>query len=223
MLPLFSDYGSLDEVRRACQGCLRCTLSAGRNQVVFGAGDPQARIMLIGQGPSPTDDHTGEPYTGPAGEFLDIALGQAGLTRSELWLTNLHKCVATKLDPTTGRAEMRPPTAGEITACNHWLEQELFWVKPAVLVAIGGPAAEVLLGKRFQLREQRGQWFAGPHQIPTLATFQPTYLKRLSQWDRPAAVQGWRDLVADLRVARTRAYGTASIEPQPTPPADAHP
>jgi hypothetical protein len=64
-------------------------------------------------------------------------------------------------------------------------------------------------GKGFQLREGRGQWHAGPHGIPTLATFQPTYLKRLSQWDRPAAVQGWRDLVADLRAARDRAYPPA--------------
>jgi DNA polymerase len=223
MLPLFSDYGSLDEVRGACRRCLRCTLSAGRDQVVFGGGDPQARIMLIGQGPSPTDDHTGEPYTGPAGEFLDIALRQAGLVRGELWLTNLHKCVATKVDPQTGKVEIRPPLAGEIAACDHWLHQERFWVKPAVLVAIGGPTAEVLLGKRFQLSEQRGQWLAGPHQIPTLATFQPTYLKRLSQWDRPAAVQGWRDLVADLRTARTRAYGLDATDPQPNAPADAHP
>ncbi len=170
--------------------------------MVFGAGNPHAAIMLIGQGPSPTDDHTGLPYTGPAGEFLDTALQQAGLARDEVWLTNLHKCIATKINPTSGNAEMRPPKAEEIAACDHWLEQELFWIKPAILVAIGGPAAEVLLGKEFQLRAQRGQWFDGPQGIPTLATFQPTYLKRLSQWDRPAAVQGWRDLVADLRAVR---------------------
>jgi uracil-DNA glycosylase family 4 len=205
MRPLFSDYVSLDEARTACQRCLRCPLSASRNQVVFGAGNPAATILIIGQGPSLTDDTTGLPYTGPAGEFLDTALQQAGLSREEVWLTNLHKCVATKVDKATGRVEMRPPKAEEVAACNIWLEQELFWIKPVVLVAIGGPAAQVLLGKAFQLTEQRGQWLAGPHGIPTLATYQPTYLKRLSQWDRPAAVQGWRDLVADLRLARERA------------------
>jgi DNA polymerase len=205
MLPLFSDYASLEEARTAATRCLRCTLSASRNQVVFGAGNPNAAIMLIGQGPSLTDDHTGLPYTGPAGEFLDTALQQAGLSRAEVWLTNLHKCVATKLDKETGKPEMRPPKAEEVIACDPWLEQELFWVKPNVLVAIGGPAAQTLLGREFQLSEQRGQWQSGPHGIPTLATYQPTYLKRLSQWDRPAAVQGWRDLVADLRLARERA------------------
>lgn len=206
MLPLFSDYASLDEARAAAMRCLRCPLSASRNHVVFGAGNPQARIMLIGQGPSLTDDETGLPYSGPAGEYLDIALQQAGLSRNDVWLTNLHKCVATKINKENGRAEMRPPKVEEVAACELWLEQEYFWVKPAVLVAIGGPAAQTLLGKEFQLTEQRGQWLVGPHGIPTLATYQPTYLKRLSQWDRPAAVQGWRDLVADLRQVRERAF-----------------
>lgn len=205
MLPLFSDYATLDEARAAAQRCLRCPLSASRDQVVFGAGHPNAAIMLIGQGPSLTDDTTGLPYTGPAGEYLDTALQQAGLHRDEVWLTNLHKCVATKINKETGRPEMRPPNAGEVAACETWLEQEFFFIKPTVLVAIGGPAAQTLLGKEFQLTEQRGQWQTGPHGIPTLATYQPTYLKRLSQWDRPAAVQGWRDLVADLRLARDRA------------------
>lgn len=205
MQPLFSEYTDLDSVRHACTRCVRCTLSATRQLVVFGAGDPAASIMLIGQGPSPSDNATGLPYSGPAGEFLDTALQQAGLTRSQVWLTNLHKCLATKLDPESGRSETRPPRAEEVAACDHWLQEELFWVKPSVLVAIGGPAAQVLLGKSFQLSEQRGQWLDGPHGIPTLATYQPTYLKRLSQWDRPAAVQGWRDLVADLRRAAERA------------------
>lgn len=205
MLPLFSDYASLDDARNAALRCLRCPLSASRNQVVFGAGNASARIMLIGQGPSLTDDQTGLPYTGPAGEYLDTALAQAGFSRADVWLTNLHKCVATKVNKENGRVEMRPPKAEEIHACDLWLEQELFWVKPDVIVAIGGPAAQTLLGKEFQLSEQRGQWLSGPHAIPTLATYQPTYLKRLSQWDRPAAVQGWRDLVADLRLVRSRA------------------
>lgn len=205
MLPLFSDYGSLDEARAAALGCMRCPLGTSRGQVVFGAGNSSAAIMLIGQGPSLTDDQTGLPYSGPAGEFLDTALRQAGLDRDEIWLTNLHKCVATRLNKESGRPEMRPPKAEEVSACMIWLEQELFWVRPAVLVAIGGPAAQTLLGKDFQLSEQRGQWLVGPHGIPTLATYQPTYLKRLSEWDRPAAVQGWRDLVADLRAARERA------------------
>ncbi len=201
MLPLFSDYPSLDAVRQACDRCVACTLSAGRTQVVFGAGDPQARLMLIGHGPSLTDDQTGRPYTGPAGDLLDTALRQAGLEREQVWITNLHKCIATKVNKQTGRIEQRPPRVEEIAACAPWLEQEVLWVQPRVLVAIGGPAAQVLLGKDFQLTAQRGQWQTGPHGLPTMGIVQPTYLKRLNEHDRPAAVQGWRDLVADLRRA----------------------
>jgi len=199
MLFLFSEYDSLEGTKIACQSCIRCSLSAARQQVVFGAGSPDADIMLIGQGPSLTDDLTGLPYSGPASELLDTALTQAGIKRDAVWLTNLHKCVATKVDIEQGKVEQRPPKVAEIKACNQWLEEELIWIKPRVLVAIGGPAAKTLIGKSFQLSEQRGIWQQGPHGLPTLATFQPTYLKRLSQWDRPAAVQGWRNLIEDLR------------------------
>ena len=205
MLPLFSDYEDLDAVAEACRNCLRCTLSATRNRVVFGAGNPRADVMLIGQGPSLTDDETGLPYSGPAGEFLASALKQAGLSREEIWLTNLHKCVATRENRQTGQVEQRPPRVGEIDACCHWLEQELLLVQPTVLVAIGGPAAQMLIDRDFQLSSQSGHWHDGPHGLPVMAIYQPTYLKRLSQWDRPAAVQGWRDLVADLRMVGERA------------------
>jgi DNA polymerase len=206
---MFSDYPTFDAVRDACAMCVACPLSAGRNRVVFGAGNPNAALMLIGHGPSLTDDRTGLPYSGPAGDLLDTALAQAGLQRSDLWITNLHKCVATKVNRETNRAEQRPPKVEEITACAPWLDQELFWVKPKAIVAIGGPAAQVLLGKTFQLTEQRGQWFDGPHAIPTLAIVQPTYLKRLSEHDRPKAVEGWRELVADLRRAHEFAVQAA--------------
>lgn len=195
-------FPSLEAARSAAMSCTRCLLSEHRERVVFGAGDPQASILLVGQGPSVTDDRTGLPFSGPAGELLDRALQQAGLSREEVWITNLHRCVAVR---TPGRSEIRPPRAGELSACRDWLTEELAWVQPRVLVAIGGPAAKALLGKQFKLKEQRGQWIETIGQAPTLATWQPTYLKRLSEWDRPAAVQGWRDLVADLTAARQRA------------------
>ena len=91
MFSLFSDYASLEEVRQQCSICLRCQLSASRRVVVFGAGNPQAKLMLIGQGPSLTDDETGLPYSGPAGEFLDTALHQAGMDCKDVWVKNLHK------------------------------------------------------------------------------------------------------------------------------------
>lgn len=204
MLPLFSEYDSFDAAKTVCESCIRCTLSAAREKVVWGMGDSYAQIMLIGQGPSLTDNHTGTPYSGPAGELLDTALEQAGLSRKSVWITNIHKCVAVKESKNDEPPQIRPPRVAEVKACRPWLDEEFIWIKPQVLVIIGGPAAQSLLGKEFQLTEQRGEWRDGPHGLPTLATFQPTYLKRLSQWDRPAAVEGWRNLVDDLRKAKQR-------------------
>ena len=195
-------FPSLEAARTAAQSCTRCPLAGQRSRVVFGAGDPHASIVLVGQGPSVTDDRTGLPFSGPAGDLLDRALAQAGLSRRELWITNLHRCVALQAP---GSAGIRPPRAAERSACGGWLAEELAWVQPRVLVAIGGPAAEALLSPGFKLKEQRGRWIESIGQPPTLATWQPTYLKRLSAWDRPAAVQGWRELVADLTSARLRA------------------
>jgi DNA polymerase len=156
--------------------------------------------MLIGQGPSQTDDRTGVPYSGPAGDYLDKALQQAGLSREQVWITNVTKCLAVR-QRQGERPELRPPRKGEVSACRPWLEEELLLVRPAAIVAVGGPAAQALIDPGFNLTQQRGRWYDGPGGIPTLATYQPTYLVRLSQWDRPQAVQGWRDLVADLRLA----------------------
>ncbi|MEZ4770127.1 MAG: uracil-DNA glycosylase [Caldilineales bacterium] len=203
MLPLFPQYDTLPAVKKACLACTRCELSQTRHTVVFGAGDPAARLMLIGQGASQTDDRTGIPYSGPAGEYLDKALESAGLSREQVWITNVTKCLAAK-EGKDGRVELRPPRKAELDACRPWLEDELLLIRPAAIVAVGGPAAQALIDPGFNLTEHRGQWYDGPGGIPTLATYQPTYLVRLSQWDRPRAVKGWRDLVADLRLATER-------------------
>lgn len=210
MLPLFSEFESLKAAQEACTSCIRCPLSADRQQVVFGTGRSTADLMLIAQGPSFTDDMTGIPYSGPAGEFLDKALAQAGFARNLTWITNIHKCLATQTDPKTGQKRIRAPRKNEVEACRLWLDEEITWIKPVVLVIIGGVAAKILIRSDFQLSEERGRWQQGPHGLPTLATYQPTYLKRLSQWDRPAAVQGWRELVADLRAAWERAQEIAA-------------
>jgi uracil-DNA glycosylase family 4 len=207
---MFSNYDSFEHVRTTCLRCQLCPLHESRTEVVFGAGNVDASILLIGQGPSLTDNETGLPYSGPAGELLDTALEQAGLSRHNLWITNIHKCLATRVNPKTNVEEQRPPKTSEVKACRYWLDEELHWIKPYVLVVIGGSAAKVMLGKDFKLSEQRGQWMEGPGQLPLLATYQPTYLKRLNEWDRPAAIKGWRELVYDLKQVRERAESSSS-------------
>ena len=191
---LQSQGKSLAEIQQACLDCRLCRLSQSRDRVVFGAGDPVADIMLIGQGPSQTDNGTGLPYSGPSGTVLDKALAEVGLSRAKIWLTNLHKCLA--YDPKNHK--IRPPRADEVTACQPWLQAEIRLVQPKVLVCIGGPAAKAIIGPSFKLSEQRGRWYQSKFGIQAMATLQPAYLMRLKEWDRAQALTSWRELVADL-------------------------
>jgi len=92
--PVDETTQALGELRAQALTCIRCRLAEGRRQVVFGEGHPHARIMLIGQGPSESDDRSGHPYSGPSGPVLDKALAAAGLRREDIWLTNITKCLA---------------------------------------------------------------------------------------------------------------------------------
>ena len=202
MLPGFEDSlpATMDEAQAQAVACTRCRLSRGRTRVVWGAGHPQADVMLIGQGPSISDDRTGQPYSGPAGRALDEALAAVGLTRDDIWLTNTHKCVAKK-----DNTSIRPPTKAELRACRPWLDIELALVQPKVVVVIGGPAAKALLGDDFKISEQHGEWVDGPEGIPTLATFQPSYYLRLREHNPQAAEEARLAVVDDLRKAVARA------------------
>ncbi|MER3544877.1 MAG: uracil-DNA glycosylase [Chloroflexota bacterium] len=210
--PVDETTQALGELRAQALTCIRCRLAQGRRQVVFGEGYPHARIMLVGQGPSESDDRSGHPYSGPSGPVLDQALAAAGLKRKDIWLTNITKCLAPAgagrpHQTCSERSEsIREPKADEVRACRIWLDQEIALIQPKVIVCIGGPAAKALIDPRFRLTEQRGQVFPGPNGIPTLAVVQPAYILRLKDHDRPAAVRAWNELVADLR----RAAGLAS-------------
>jgi DNA polymerase len=153
-------------------------------------------------GPSVTDDSTGLPYTGPAGELLDEALTAAGVSRAQVYLTNAHKCVArAKDDP----HNIRPPTQSELKACYHWLEGESRLVKPKVVLCIGAPTAQWLIAKDFDLTAQHGQVFESRLGLPALATYQPTYITRLQEHDPAKAQALYRELLADVRFAVTTA------------------
>lgn len=192
------DFESLEAAQQACLVCEQCHLSQNRNKVVFGAGDPQAAVMVIGQGPSQSDDGTGKPYSGPSGKVLDKGLAEVGLSRDTIWLTNVHKCLSYDIR----NRKLRPPKAAELAACQPWLEAEIHFVGPKVIICLGGPAAQAVTGVRFNLNDQRGQWHISKiGNIPTLVTYQPAYLMRLKEWDRAKAVAGWQTFLADLKKA----------------------
>jgi DNA polymerase len=199
MLPL-PLYSSLDQLREAAEACVACARADERQQVVFGSGAPHARLMLVGEAPSSTDDSTGRPFTGPAGRLLDELLAEHGLHRRDLWLTNLVRCYAGRIRD--GRPENRPVKAGELAACATWLEQELLFINPRVILAVGAPAAKALIAKDFKLQGQRGQVFTRADGRLAIATLQPAYVMRLGNLVDRDAYQAARTQVSqDIELA----------------------
>lgn len=193
-------YASLAAARADCLTCTRCDLALTRTLVVFGAGDPAARLMIVGEGPSEADDASGLPFSGPSGVVLDQWLAALGVDRDQVWLTNVVRCRAAS--PTErGRLVNRPPTVREMAACRDWLLTEIAFVRPAAILGLGGTAGKALLGKGFTLTQSRGRWADGPDGIATLITFLPAYLMRLEE---PELSRAQALVDADLAAVRDR-------------------
>ena len=157
--------------------CTACELAKTRANVVFGSGDPTAKLVLIAEGPSAADNHTTLPFSGPTGNLLDEVLTINDLTRGDIWLTNIIKCRAASLKGSV--LKNRPPKASEIKACAKWLDGELTLIQPSVILCMGAPAAKVLIHRSFRITEQRGLWFTDTPYAPfAMATFNPAYILR---------------------------------------------
>ena len=163
-------FDTLETVLAEMRRCVSCDLKNGRTQVVLPSGDRQSKVALIGHAPSGTDDATGIPYTGPAGEVLEELLFKVGLRREGLYICNLVNCWAWK-DTGTTRVN-RPPVALEVGTCTAlWLQRELALLQPKALVCLGGQAAQHFLGKTFKITESRGTWFDLPASSPYAPLF----------------------------------------------------
>jgi DNA polymerase len=200
-LPIFP---TLESARLAVVDCRACPRAETRDQVVFGFGNPDADLMLIGEAPSPTDNTTGKPFTGPAGKFLDELLEEVGLHRRDLWITNLVRCFDGNLR--NGRMENRPVRVSEAKACRTWLDLEIRYVNPSVILAIGAPAARHLIGPDFRLQDQHGQIMPLANGRHAVATIQPAYVMRLASIDPTAQAGARAQVLNDMRVA-ARAAG----------------
>jgi uracil-DNA glycosylase len=193
------------ELRTAAADCRGCELWESATQVVFSAGNPRARMALVGEQPGDVEDREGVPFVGPAGKLLQRALGEAGVAPAEVYVTN-----AVKHFRFTERGKRRihaTPQMSHIKACRPWLVAEMQVVDPALIVCLGSIAAKALLGPAFKVTQQRGQVLeqdtpAGVRRV--LATVHPSSVLRARDTDRDEAFAG---LVADLRVAAT-AVGT---------------
>jgi len=204
-LPIFP---TLESARLAVADCRACARFATRDQAVFGFGNPDAALMLVGEAPSPTDNTTGKPFTGPAGKLLDTILEEVGLHRRDLWITNLVRCFDGALK--NGRMENRPARAGEVKACRTWLDLERRYVNPKVILAIGAPAARHLIGPDFRLQHQHGELIPLAEGSLAIATIQPAYVMRLATINPDAQPAARAQLVADIRIA-AHAAGLVTI------------
>jgi DNA polymerase len=189
---------SLSELREDARGCQDCPLWANATQTVFGAGDPHARVMLVGEQPGDEEDKKGLPFVGPAGRLLDKALEAAGVNREHLYVTNVVKHFKWQL---RGKRRLhKTPAQREVDACHQWLEREIATVKPHVIVALGSTAAKAVISKDFKVSIQRGRFVESPLAPRVFATLHPSALLRLQE-DKEREV-AYMQFVKDLSLIK---------------------
>jgi len=167
---------TLSALREAAAGCRGCPLWARGTQTVFGEGPRRARVVLVGEQPGNDEDLAGKPFVGPAGRILDRALEAAGIARGDVYVSNVVKHF--KWEPKGKRRIHAKPNQMEIGACLPWLEAELDIIKPAVVVCLGATAAQALLGGKFRVTKQRGQWIPARWAPHVMATVHPSAILR---------------------------------------------
>ena len=171
---------SLDDILADIGDCTRCKLCEGRTNIVFGVGNPEARLMFVGEGPGRDEDLQGEPFVGRAGQLLTKMIEAMGLKRSDVYIANIVKCRP---------PDNRNPEPEEIETCYPFLLRQIQAVKPEVVVGLGNIAVQTLLGTKMGITKLRGQFheIAG---IPLMPTYHPAYLLRNPNMKKPC----WEDL-----------------------------
>ncbi len=167
---------TLPALKSAAADCQACDLWKTGTQTVFGDGSRRANVLFIGEQPGNEEDLTGKPFVGPAGKLFDNALGDAGIDRKQAYVTNVVKHF--KWEPRGKRRIHKKPNAVEIAACRPWLEAEIALVKPEVIVALGATAAQALLGPKFRVTKQRGEFIESTLAPYVMATVHPSSILR---------------------------------------------
>jgi DNA polymerase len=186
----------IEALRSGSKHCKACALWRHATQTVFGEGNADAAVMLVGEQPGDMEDVAGRPFVGPAGRILDRALLDAGLDRNQLYVTNAVKHF--KWEPRGKRRMHKTPAQQEIEACRQWLEREIAAVKPHLIVGLGGTASRALAGRAVKLGEIRGKIIERRSAPALLLTVHPSYVLRVPGAARDGAYAG---MVADLRAA----------------------
>jgi uracil-DNA glycosylase len=187
--------GPLAVVREAAMGCKACHLWKVGTQTVFGEGGERSVAMFVGEQPGDQEDREGRPFVGPAGRLFDRALEEAGIDRSQAYVTNAVKHF--KWEPRGKRRIHQKPNWAEMTACRPWLEAEIDRVRPRVVVALGATAAQTLLGRQFRVTKGRGVPVDSPIAPVVVATVHPSSILRAG--DDRAREEAMAGFVRDLR------------------------
>jgi DNA polymerase len=179
---------ALHAIREEIGDCKRCKLCEARTNIVFGVGDPNAKLMFVGEGPGADEDARGEPFVGRAGQKLNEMIRAIGLERKDVYIANVVKCRP---------PGNRDPEPDEVKTCSPFLFRQIESIRPAVIVALGSPATKTLLETKAGITSLRGRWgaFRG---IPVMPTFHPAYLLR------SYTAENRRAVFEDLKAARAR-------------------
>ena len=186
---------SLKALRAAEAACTRCPLYRHATQVVPGEGPTRARMMLVGEQPGDQEDKQGRPFVGPAGGMLARALGDAGIDRGDVFVTNAVKHF--KFEPRGKRRLHKKPNAHEIDRCHWWLDIEQRLVRPDIVVALGATAVRSVAGKPLAISKIRGRVVPLADGGRMFATVHPSYIQRVPDHDDRAAL--YAGFVADLK------------------------
>jgi len=184
-------HENLDKIRKNLGDCQRCKLGKTRKNLVFGVGNPRARLVFVGEGPGADEDLKGEPFVGDAGKILNRIITAMGIKREDVYICNVVKCRP---------PGNRDPESDEISACSPFLLRQIQSIQPEVIVALGKFASQTLLGTKDPISRLRGK-FRDFHGIPLMPTYHPSYLLRSggnsdSFWDV------WEDMTQVLQLLK---------------------
>lgn len=189
---------SLAEIAEGVNRCERCPLYRNATQGVGGEGPADARIVMVGEQPGDREDVEGKPFVGPAGRMLDRAMVEAGIDRTEVYVTNAVKHF--KFERRGKRRIHKKPDAGEVAACRWWLDRELGLVAPELVVALGTTAVLALLGRARSIASLRGRTVDLPTGWRMIATVHPSFLLRVP--DEAAKAREYARFLDDLAAVR---------------------
>ena len=194
LMPADADHQeSLQKIRKDLGDCQRCKLAKKRKNLVFGVGNPSARLVFVGEGPGADEDLKGEPFVGEAGQVLNRIISAMELKREDVYICNVVKCRP---------PGNRDPETDEISACSPFLLRQIQSVKPEAIVALGKFAAQTLLDTKEPISKLRGK-FRDFHGVPLMPTFHPSFLlRKQGEGDMESFWDVWDDMTQVLRLLK---------------------